>query len=80
MEAALARKARKTTKRRVSDRVFKKEFTKIISDHLSVFPPEEQDRRIEAAGRVISKSRRASSSKGREAFDTQDRLAARTRG
>jgi hypothetical protein len=80
MEAALARKTRKSTKRRVSDRAFKKEFTKIISDHLSLLPPEEQDRRIDAAGRAISKSRRASSSKGREVFDTQDRLLARTRG
>jgi hypothetical protein len=46
----LARKAKKTIKRGVSDRAFKQEFAKIISGHLSLLPPEEQDRRIEAGG------------------------------
>jgi hypothetical protein len=75
----LATKARKSTKRRISDRAFKQQFTKVVSDHLSSVSPDEQDRRIEAATRVVTKSRRVSSSKGREVLHTQDRLVARTR-
>src|ERR1700693_3595100 len=58
-ETALARKARKARKaieRRISDQAFKKEFTQIISDHLSLLPAEEQNSRLEAARGVISKN------------------------
>ncbi len=52
----MAWKASKSTKPRISDRAFKKEFTKIISGHLSLLPAAEQDRRIQAATQAVLKA------------------------
>lgn len=75
----MATKSPKSGKRRTSDREFVKEFTTLVSKRLSSLPAAEQDKRIQAATRVVTKIRRASSSKAPVTAGTQDYPEARTR-
>ena len=49
-------KKSQTKKARISAREFGTEFTAIVGGHLATLPPEEQDRRLRAAKRVITRS------------------------
>lgn len=48
----MAKKSRKAAQRRISEREFTEEFSKIVAGRLSELTPDEQDRRIAAADRV----------------------------
>ncbi|HUA01226.1 MAG TPA: hypothetical protein VMB02_12915 [Candidatus Aquilonibacter sp.] len=74
----MAKKTKKSAKRKISADEFSAEFTKLVSNHLAALPADEQDKRIRAAHRRVSRSRGASST-AREAADTPaTRLSART--
>lgn len=73
-------KSKKSKKRKISAQQFKQQFTTIVAGHLSTLPPEEQDRRIRAAQRVVLTRSRDASAITREVSETPEiRLAARTR-
>ena len=61
---------KKSAKKGISAREFDTEFTRIIVRHLATLPPEEQDRRIRAAQRVVSNHFRGVSSTKRVADKT----------
>src|SRR5713101_7370664 len=64
-EVCLTKKSRKSKKRRISAREFKEEFTRIVGSHLAALPPEEKDRRIRAAHRLVTSRSRGASATGR---------------
>lgn len=74
------RTKKKSAKKKISAREFNAEFTRIVAGHLEALPPEEQDRRIRSAQRVVVNRFRGASSTKRGADETRlTPLAARTR-
>ncbi len=76
----MPRKPKKSRKRKLSGRKFKEQFARIVGDYLVTLPPEEQDKRIHAAHRLVTSRFRAVSAKAQEADETREiPLVARTR-
>jgi|HubBroStandDraft_6_1064221.scaffolds.fasta_scaffold208902_2 hypothetical protein len=76
----MPKKTKRARKRKISDREFVKQFTKIVSSHLATLSTDEQDKRIRNATRTVANSCRACVSTKQGVHDT-DRvaLAARSR-
>jgi len=76
----MSNKSKSVRKRKISDKGFADQFTKIVSAHLASLPPDEQDKRIQRATRTVTNGRRASVSTKTGASDTgQVAHAARSR-
>lgn len=69
-------KKTKRSKSRISAREFEVEFTAIIGGYLATLPPAEQDKRLRAVKRLVTR-RVASSTKQSAARTSQARLAGR---
>lgn len=70
----MPKKTKRARKRKISDREFANQFTKIVSSHLATLSTDEQDKRISNATRTVVSGRRACVPTKQGVHDT-DRVA-----